>query len=78
MEHVKYSPIIKVNISNKLGKVEDISLGATCSPEEIARYISLFQECWDIFVWDYFEMLGISPIIVEHHIQPWPDAHPVR
>lgn len=72
------SPTIKVNISKNTGKFEDISRGAACSPEGITAYTSLFQEYKDMFVWDYLEMPGISPTIVEHHIETWHDAHPIQ
>ena len=47
------SPTIKVNISQNLSKFEEISLGAACSPEEVASYTKLLQEYRDIFSWDY-------------------------
>lgn len=72
------SPTIKVNISNKPRKIEEISLGVACSLEEITGYTILFQEYRDIFTWDYFEMPGINPTIVEHHIDTWHDVYPIR
>lgn len=72
------SPTIKVNISKKLGIDEEISLGEACFQEEVSSYTSLFQEYRDIFAWDYSEILGISPTIVECHIDTWLDAHRVR
>ena len=53
------SPTIKVNISQNLAKVEEMSLGAACSPEEITSYTQLLQEYRDTFTWDYSEMLGL-------------------
>ena len=47
------SPTVKVNISQNPTKVEEISLGAACSPEEIASYTQLLQAYRDIFAWDY-------------------------
>ena len=37
------SPTIKINISNNPEVVEEIMLGASCSPEEVDAYIALFQ-----------------------------------
>ena len=37
------SPTIKINISTNLDVVEEIMLGASCSPEEVAAYNALFQ-----------------------------------
>lgn len=72
------SPIVKVDKSTKPGIVEEIVLGEACSLEEVASYKSLFQEYKDIFTWSYSEIPGISPTIVEHHIDKWPDAYPIR
>jgi hypothetical protein len=44
------SPTIKIDISIKSGFIEEITIGATCSSEEITTYKSLFQEYQDIFV----------------------------
>jgi hypothetical protein len=72
------SPTIKIDISIKPGVVEEIIIGAACTPEEITAYKALFQEFWDIFAWSYTEMPGIDPSIVEHRIDTWPDITPVR
>ena len=72
------SPTIKVNISQNPTKVKEISLGTACSPEEIASYTKLLQEYRDIFAWDYSEMHGLSPTIVEHHIDTWPYIPPIH
>ena len=72
------SPTIKVNISQNPEKVVEISLGTACSPAKITSYTQLLQEYQDIFTWDYLEMSGLSPTIVEHHIDTWPDIPPVH
>jgi hypothetical protein len=38
------SPTIKIDISIKNGVVEEITIGAACTPEEITAYKSLFQK----------------------------------
>ena len=76
MENI--SPTIKVNISTTPRVVEDITLGTSCSPEEVASYKSLFQEFHEIFAWSYIEMPRIDPSIIEHHIDTWPDVVPVH
>ena len=43
------SPTIKIDISIKHDIVEEITIGATCTPQEIATYKTLFQEYRDIF-----------------------------
>jgi hypothetical protein len=72
------SPTIKIDISIKNGIVEEIIIGAACTPQEIAAYKALFQEYRDIFAWSYTEMPGLDPSIVEHRIDTWPDITPVR
>jgi hypothetical protein len=72
------SPTIKIDISIKNGVVEEIIIGAACTPQEIAAYKALFQEYRDIFAWSYTEMPGLDPSIVEHRIDTWPDITPVR
>jgi hypothetical protein len=72
------SPTIKIGISIKDGIVEEIIIGAACTPQEIAAYKALFQEYRDIFTWSYTKMPGLEPSIVEHHIDTYPDITPVR
>ena len=57
------SPTIKINISTNSEIVEEIMLGASCSPKEVAAYKALFQEFCDIFAWSYTEMLSLDPSI---------------
>jgi hypothetical protein len=71
------SPTIPLDISIKLGIVENVHIGASCSPDEIITYMSLFKEFHDIFAWSYEEMSGIDPDIVIHEIKIYPDAKPV-
>jgi hypothetical protein len=43
------SPTILIDISVKPGIVENVHIGASCSPDEIVTYTSLFKEFRDIF-----------------------------
>jgi len=72
------SPTVNVDISTKPGIIEEILLGAACSPEEVVSYKSLFQEHRNIFAWAYFDMLGISLAILENHIDTWIDSYSIR
>jgi hypothetical protein len=72
------SPTIKIDISIKNGIIEEITIGAACSPKEITTYKALFQEYWDIFTWSYTKIPGLDPSIVEHRIDTWPDITPIR
>jgi hypothetical protein len=72
------SPTIPIDISIKPGIVENVHIGASCSPDEIVTYTSLFKEFHDIFAWSYEEMSGIDPEIVIHEIKTYLDAKPVR
>ena len=38
----------------------------------------MFKEFCDVFAWSYEKMPGIYPSIVEHEIQTYLDARPVR
>jgi hypothetical protein len=72
------SPTIPLDISIKPGIVENVHIGASCSPDEIITYTTLFKEFHDVFAWSYEEMSGINPDIVIHEIKTYPDAKPVR
>jgi hypothetical protein len=72
------SPTIKIDISIKNGIVEEITIGAACTPQEITAYKSLFQEYRDIFAWSYTKMPGLDPSIFKHRIDTWLDITPVR
>jgi hypothetical protein len=43
------SPMISIDISVKPGIIENVHIGASCSPDEIVTYASLFKEFRDIF-----------------------------
>jgi hypothetical protein len=72
------SPTIKINISIKNDIIEEITIGATCTPQEVTAYKTLFQEYWDIFSLSYTEIPGLDPSIIKHHIDTWPDITLVR
>jgi hypothetical protein len=46
--------------------MENINLGANCTPKEVVSYTALFKEFHDVFAWSYEEMLGIDPSIIMH------------
>jgi hypothetical protein len=67
-----------INISRNPGIVENVFIGADCSPGEIQIYTDFFQEFHDIFSWSYEEIPGIDPKIVEHEVTTYPNAKPIR
>jgi hypothetical protein len=69
---------IPINISQNLGIVENVFIGADCSPKEIQIYMDLFKEFCNVFGLVLWEMLGIDPKIVEHEITMYPNAKPVQ
>ena len=71
------SPTIKINILTNPEVVEEIMLGASCSPEEVAAYKALFQEFRDMFAWSYTKIPSLDPSIVEHQISTWPNMAPI-
>jgi hypothetical protein len=72
------STTVTIDISIKEGVMENINLGANCTPDEVVSYTALFKEFCDVFAWSYEEMPGIDPSIVVHEIKTHPDAKPVR
>ena len=72
------SPTIPINISHDPGKIENIYIGVSCSPDEIKEYTELFKEFRDVFAWSYKEMPSIDPRIVKHEIKTYPNAKPVQ
>jgi len=72
------SPTIKVDISVTTGVTENILLGGAYSPKEVAAYKPLFEEFLGVFTWSYSEMPRLDPSVVEHQINTWPDASPIR
>lgn len=67
-----------IDISIKLGIVENIHTRVTCSPKEVQLYTNLFHEFHDVFSWSYEEIPGIDPSIVVHEIPMYPRAKPVQ
>ena len=55
-----------INISWNSGIVENVFVGADCSPEEIQIYTDLFKEFRDVFAWSYEETPDIDPQSVDH------------
>ena len=47
---------ISIDISTKLGIVENIHVNVSCSPSELDSYRFLFREFRDVFAWSYEEM----------------------
>jgi hypothetical protein len=50
---VNIYPTVTIDISRTPGKVENVNIGANCSPEEILIYIDLLKEFRDVFAWSY-------------------------
>jgi hypothetical protein len=75
---INISPTIHIDISIKPGIIENVHIGASCSPDEIVTYMSLFKEFCDIFACRYKEMPCIDPAIVVHEIKTYPGAKPVQ
>ena len=72
------STTVMIDISIKEGVMENINLGANCTPDEVVSYTTLFKEFRDVFAWSYKEMPGIDPSIVIHKIKTYPDAKSIR
>jgi hypothetical protein len=72
------STMIVIDISIKEVVVENINLGANCTPEEVVSYTYLFKEFCNVITWSYEEMFRMDPLIVVHKIKTYPGAKPVR
>jgi len=72
------SKMIPINISRNPYIMENVFIGAICTPKEIRLFTSLFKEFRDVFTWSYEEMSGIDPSIVEHEIKTYPNAKHVQ
>jgi hypothetical protein len=75
---VTIAATIPINISRNHGIVENVFFGVDFSPEEIQIYTNLFKEFRNVFAWSYEEMPGIDMKIVEHEINMYLNAKPVR
>ena len=51
MENI--SATIPINSFANPNIIENVHIGANCSPEEITIYTSLFKEFHDVFAWSY-------------------------
>lgn len=58
------SQTIPVKVSRNPNIIENVFIGANCSPEEIQTYTNLFKEFHYVFGWSYNEMAIIDPSIV--------------
>jgi hypothetical protein len=77
MENI--SETIPINISNDPNIIENVFIGAECSPEEIHMITPpCLRSFTNVFTWSYEEMPGIDPRIVEHEINTYPNAKHVR
>ena len=63
------STTMLIDISVKAGIVENIQIGADCSPKEIACFTSLFKKFRDVFAWSYKKIPDIDPSIDEKEIK---------
>lgn len=72
------SKTIPINISRNPNVIENVFIGADCSPEEIQIYADLFKEFRDVFAWSYEEMCGISLSIVQHEIKMYENTKPIQ
>jgi hypothetical protein len=70
----RIATMIPIDISRTPGFMENVFVGAYCSPEEIRTYTKLFKELHEIFSWSYKDILDIVSRIVEHKITTYLDV----
>lgn len=66
-----------INISVKIGIVENIQIRVDRNREKIASFTSLFNEFHDVFSWSYKEILDIDPSIFDHEIKVYENSKPI-
>jgi hypothetical protein len=71
-------PLIPLTYPSNLESSKNVHIRASCSPNKIITYTSLFKEFHDIFAWSYEEMSGIDPDIVIHEMKTYLDAKPIQ
>jgi hypothetical protein len=59
---------VSINISRNPGVVENVFVGADCSPEEIQIYTNLFKEFCNVFSSSYEEMPGMLSLKFRLHM----------
>jgi len=73
----KIAETIPVNIGSNKDK-KKLYILETCTEQEKERFIALFQEFKDVFVWSYADLKGFDPGIVQHAIPIKENLSPVR
>jgi hypothetical protein len=63
---VTIAETLPIKISRTPGVVENVFVGADCSPEELQIYTDLFKEFRDVFAWSYEAIPDIDPQSVDH------------
>ena len=71
------SKTMLIDISVKMGIMENINIGADCNPKEISHFKSLFKELCDVFSWSYDKIPSIDLSIVEHEIKFYDNSKPI-
>lgn len=69
--------MMPIDISVKLGIIENFHIAVPCSLDEIKFYTHPFQEFQDVFAWSYEKIPRIDPTIVVHKVPTYPNAKPI-
>ena len=67
---VNFSPTIPINLFHVPCNVENVYIGADCSPDEIKEYTELFKYFHDIFACAYEEMPGSDLVLSNMRLRP--------
>ena len=57
---------------------KEIRIGSFLSPDERSRLIDLLRSYLDVFAWSYEDMIGLNPIIIQHHLPILPHVRPFK
>jgi hypothetical protein len=69
---------IPIDISRTPCIMENVFVGAYCSPEENQIFTELFKKFHDVFSWSYDKIPCIDPRIIEHEITTYPNVKPIQ
>ena len=72
------SKTMLIDISVKIGIVENIKIGVNCNPEEIASSTCLHEEFHDEFILSREEMPKFNLSFVAHEIKLYDEARQIK
>lgn len=69
--------LIEINLGLEDG-FRPIFISARLSSEEQMQYQDFLRKNWDVFAWNYSEMLGLDPNVAIHRLAIDPTQRPIK